>query len=68
MTVSPVSVVTVHRPAASSNVAAVTRVLNVDVAAQVEPLGDVLQVGEDLVLLGVTLAPRPLLHEPRSKE
>ena len=60
---SPRSVVTVQRLVASSKAAAVTRVVELDVAAQVEAVGDVVDVAQDLRLGGVALGPVPLLLE-----
>ena len=48
---------------ASSNVAAVTPVLEPDVAAQVVAVGDVVEVALDLGLRGEVLGPHPLLLE-----
>ena len=60
--VRPPSLVSItQRPAASSNTAEITRVLNCDVAAQVEAVGHVVGVAQELGLGGVALAPLPLL-------
>ena len=58
---SPASVSTDQRAEASFHVAAVTLRLEADVAAQVESIGHVVGVGEDLRLGGVALGPVPLL-------
>ena len=52
-----------QRFVASSNVAAVTRVRELDVAAEIEPIGDVVEVPLDLGLLRVPTRPLPLLRE-----
>ena len=50
MTTSPWSVRTFQVLLASSKPAAVTRVIELDVAAQVEAVGDVVEVAQDLRL------------------
>ena len=59
--VSPVSVTTVHRPVASSNVGRFDRGVERDAAPKVEAVGDVVQVGQDLRLPRVALVPVPLV-------
>ena len=48
---------------ASSKIARFHPSIELDVAAQIEPVGHVVEVGEDLGLAGVALAPLPLLLE-----
>ena len=56
---SPVSIT--QRPAASSKARRLHARVELDVAAQVEAVGDVVGVAQDLGLGGVALAPLPLL-------
>ena len=60
-TTSPWSVVTTQRFVSSSKVADSTR-LELDVTAEVEPVGDEVEVAEDLGLGRITLGPPPLLQ------
>ncbi len=61
LTLSPLSVSTRHRFAASSNAALVIARLERHVATQIEAVGDVIGIAQDLGLGGVTLRPFPLL-------
>ena len=63
VTVSSSSVRISQRFVESSNVAAVTRVESCDVAAQIEAIGDVVEVPLDLGLLRVPTRPLPLLRQ-----
>ena len=66
-TTSPVSVRTSHRSVSSSRIASVTRVPKVMSRPQVEAVGDVVEVTQNLRLGGVPLAPVPLLLELRRR-
>ena len=68
VTTSPRSVRTSQVFDASSNVAATTRVLELEVAAEVEPVRDVVEVPLDLRLFRVPARPFPLLpRAPRRR-
>ena len=62
---SPRSVRTVQRCSVSSKRRSVTRVSNCDVAAQVEPVGDVVGIAQDFGLSGEQFAPLPVLLQLR---
>ena len=63
VTASPWSVSTVQRSRRLVPVGGRHAGLELDVAAEVEAVGDVVEVAQDLRLLGVLAAPLPLLHQ-----